>query len=298
MTFTINNSPFYGKEGKFVTSRHLRERLMREVESDAALRVQEGGSSDVFKVFGRGILHLSILMERMRREGYEFAVGQPRVIFREIDGHKAEPIEELVIDVPAEWEGKSIELAGLRRGLLIKMEEKGSVKRLVFHIPSRGLIGLRNRLLTATAGEAVMYHRFYQYEYFKGSIPRRLNGVLISMDTGTVNAYALDSLQDRGIFFISPGQDTYEGQIVGECNKDKDIVVNVQKSKKLSNMRASGSDRALKVAPPRDMSLEQCLEFIEDDELVEITPKALRLRKTILNENDRKRQNAQKLKAI
>ncbi|MBN2426120.1 MAG: translational GTPase TypA [Calditrichaceae bacterium] len=297
MTFTINNSPFYGKEGKYVTSRHLRDRLSREMESDVALKVMDGGSPDMFKVYGRGILHLSILMEKMRREGYEFAVGQPRVIYKEIDGHKAEPIEELVIDVPSAWEGKVIELVSQRKGILNKMEEKGSVRNLVFHIPSRGLIGLRNRLLTATTGEAVMYHRFYQYEYFKGSIPKRQNGVMIAMTTGIVNGYALDALQDRGVFFVSPGQQIYEGQIVGEYNKESDIVVNVQKAKKLSNMRASGSDKAYKIAPAKELSLEQCLEFIDDDELVEITPKSLRLRKIVLNENDRRRLNAQKIKS-
>ncbi len=296
MTFTINNSPFFGKEGKYVTSRHLRDRLNLEMESDVALKVVDGGSPDVLKVYGRGILHLSILMEKMRREGYEFAVGQPRVVYKEIDGHKAEPIEELVIDVPSTWEGKVIELVSVRKGILVSMEEKGSVKNLVFHIPSRGLIGLRNRLLTATTGEAVMYHRFYQYEYFKGSIPKRQNGVMIAMSTGMVNGYALDALQDRGIFFISPGEQVYEGQVVGEYNKEGDIVVNVLKSKKLTNMRAAGSDKALKIAPPRILSLEQCLEFINEDELVEITPKALRIRMIILNENDRKRHQSQKSK--
>ncbi|HHJ52346.1 MAG TPA: translational GTPase TypA [Caldithrix abyssi] len=295
MTFTINTSPFFGKEGKYVTSRHLQERLYREMESDVALYVEPGSSPDVFKVSGRGILHLSILMETMRREGYEFAVGQPRVIYKEIDGKKAEPVEELVIEVPAEQAGKVIEIVGLRKAVMIKMEDKGNLKQIVYHIPSRGLIGLRNRLLTATSGEAVMYHRFYQYEYFKGSIPHRTNGVLISMGTGKVNGYALDALQDRGIFFVDPGEDVYAGQVVGAYNKEGDIVVNLQKAKKLTNMRAAHADRSLKIAPAVKMSLEECLEFIDEDELVEITPKAIRLRKTILDELERRRANAAKL---
>ena len=295
MTFTINNSPFFGKEGKFVTSRHLHDRLYRELESDVALSVHEGGSADVFKVSGRGILHLSILMENMRREGYEFSVGQPRVIYKEIDGKKAEPVEELVVEVPAEWSGKVIELVGQRKTIMVQMEDKGSLKKLVYHIPSRGLMGLRNKLLTATAGEAVMYHRFYQYEYFKGSLPKRQNGVMISMGNGPVNAYALDALQDRGKFFVRPGQEVYAGQVVGDYNKEGDIVVNLQKAKKLTNMRAASADRALKIAPPVDMSLEEYLEFIMDDELVEITPKSIRLRKTILDEQERRRVNAEKL---
>ncbi len=295
LTFTINTSPFFGKEGKYVTGRKLQERLQRETESDVALHVQLGSTPDVFKVSGRGLLHLSILMEKMRREGYEFAVGQPRVIYKEINGKKAEPVEELVIDVPAEWMGKAIEIVGQRKATMVKMEEKGHLRTLVYHIPSRGLMGLRNKLLTATAGEAQMYHRFYQYEYFKGSLPGRQNGVMISMGTGTVSAYALDALQDRGRFFVRPGEEVYAGQVVGEYNKEGDIVVNLQKTKKLTNMRAAAADRALKIAPPLELSLEEYLEFIEDDELVEITPKSIRVRKMILDENQRRRANAEKL---
>ncbi|WP_456405860.1 translational GTPase TypA [Caldithrix abyssi] len=289
MTFTINTSPFFGREGKYVTSRQLHDRLMRETESDVALRVKVGSSPDVFKVSGRGILHLSILMENMRREGYEFAVGQPRVIFKEIDGKKAEPVEELVIDVPAEWMGKVIEIVGQRKATMVKMEEKGNLRKLVYHIPSRGLLGLRNKLLTATSGEAVMYHRFYQYEFFKGSLPHRQNGVMISMGTGQVNAYALNALQDRGLFFVEPGEEVYTGQVVGEYNKEGDIVVNLQKAKKLTNMRAAAADKALKIAPAVKMSLEEYLEFIEQDELVEITPESIRIRKMILDEIERRR---------
>ncbi len=295
MTFTINNSPFFGKEGKYVTSRHLHDRLYREMESDVALKVEDGGAPDIFKVSGRGILHLSILVENMRREGYEFAVGQPKVIYKEIDGRKAEPVEEMVVEVPDEQAGKVIEIVGQRRAVMVRMEEKGSVKEIVYHIPSRGLIGLRNKLLTASAGEAVMFHRFYQYEFFKGSIPHRQNGVMISMSDGPVNSYALDSLQDRGTFFVRPGENVYTGQVVGEYNKEGDIVVNVQKAKKLTNMRAAHADRALKIAPPLDMSLEECLEFIDDDELVEITPKSIRIRKIILDDLERRRVNAVKL---
>ena len=295
MMFTINTSPFFGKEGKFVTSRHLHDRLFREMESDVALRVEEGNSPDVFKVSGRGVLHLSIFMENMRREGYEFAVGQPRVIYKEINGKKAEPVEELVIEAPAKWIGKVIELVGQRKATMVKMEEKGNLRQVVYHIPSRGLMGLRNKLLTATAGEAQMYHRFYQYEYFKGSLPKRQNGVMISMGTGTVNAYALDALQDRGRFFVRPGEEVYAGQVVGEYNKEGDIVVNLQKAKKLTNMRAAAADKALKIAPPLELSLEEYLEFIDDDELVEITPKSIRIRKMILDEQKRRRANAEKL---
>jgi len=295
MMFTINNSPFYGKDGKYVNSRHLRDRLLRELESDVALDVKEGHSTDMFKVSGRGVLHLSILMENMRREGYEFAVGQPHVIYKEINGKKAEPVEELVIEVPDEWSGKVIELVGQRRATMIKMENKGNLKEITYHIPSRGLMGLRNKLLTSTSGEAMMYHRFYQYEYFKGSLPHRQNGVMISMGKGSVNAYALDSLQDRGKFFVKPGDQVYPGQIVGEFNKEGNLSVNLQKAKKLTNMRAASSDRALKIAPALEMSLEECLEYIEDDELVEITPKSIRLRKTILDELKRRRVNVERL---
>jgi GTP-binding protein len=298
LTFTINTSPFFGKEGKYVTSRHLRDRLMKELELDVALRVEPTNSPDSYKVSGRGILHISILIENMRREGFEFAVGMPRVIYKEIDGHKAEPVEELVVDVPGELSGKVIELVSPRKGALVSIEDKGSFKNLVFHIPSRGLMGLRNKLLTATTGEAVMNHRFYQYEFFKGSIPQRLNGVLISMGQGQVIPFAVDALQDRGQFYVDPGVDVYTGQIVGSNNKDADIVVNVQKAKKLSNMRASGSDRSMKIAPAIKMSLEENLEFISDDELVEVTPKSIRIRKMILDENGRRRAESAKNKSV
>ncbi|HID38772.1 MAG TPA: translational GTPase TypA [Calditrichaeota bacterium] len=294
MTFTINTSPFFGKEGKYVTSRHLHDRLFREMESDVAIKVEETAQPDVYKVYGRGVLHLSILMEKMRREGYEFAVGQPKVIYKQIDGRKAEPVEELVVEVPDSYAGRVIDIVGQRRAVMVKMEAKGSLKHLVYHIPSRGLIGLRNKLLTATNGEAVMYHRFYQYEFFKGSIPQRQNGVLVSMGTGQVNAYALNNLQDRGYFFIPPGVQVYAGQVVGEYNKDGEVIVNLQKAKKLTNMRAAGSDKALKVAPHVQMTLEESLEFIADDELVEITPTSVRIRKSVLNELERRRLHSTK----
>lgn len=297
MTFMVNNSPFYGKEGKYVTSRQVRERLYKEIKSDVALRVEDTASPDSFKVYGRGILHLSILIENMRREGYELQVGQPKVIYKEIDGKKAEPVEILIIDVPADFAGKAIEIIGQQRGELVKMEPKGNVQHLEFHIPSRGLIGLRNRLLTATSGEAVMHHRFYQYEYFKGSIPQRQNGVLISMADGPSTSYALDGLQDRGGFFVFSGDVVYKGQIIGANNKDKDLEVNIQREKKLTNMRAAGSDRALKLAPPIVFTLEEALEFINDDELVEVTPESIRLRKIHLDENERKRAKQDKLMA-
>ena len=298
MTFTINTSPFFGKEGKYVTSRHLRDRLYQELESDVALRIEPTASPDSYKVSGRGILHLSILIENMRREGYEFAVGQPKVIYKEIDGHKAEPVEELVIDVPDALSGKAIELVSQRRGSLESIEDKGSFKHLTFHIPSRGLMGLRNKILTATSGEAVMTHRFYQYEFFKGSIPHRQNGVMISLGQGPVVPYAVDALQDRGYFIVDPGENVYIGQVVGSYNKDSDITVNLQKSKKLTNMRASGSDRSMKITPAVKMSLEECLEFIDDDELVEITPKSIRIRKILLDENERRRAQSAKLKKV
>ncbi len=298
MMFTVNTSPFYGRDGKYVTSRHLQERLKHELETDVALRVEETGSPDTLKISGRGILHLSILMENMRREGYEFAVGQPKVIYKEIDGHKAEPIEELVVEVPEAWAGKVFEILGERKADMVGMETKGSLQHLVYHIPSRALIGLRNKLLTATNGEGVMYHRFYQYEYFKGSLPKRANGVLISMGDGLTNSYALDNLQDRGSFFVNPGEDLYTGQIVGIHNKEIDLVVNIQKAKKLSNMRASGSDRALKIVPALKYTLEEYLEFIAPDELVEVTPQALRLRKIILDDQDRRRHESQLKKAL
>ena len=289
MLFTINNSPFFGKEGKFVTSRHLRDRLMKEIEKNLALRVEPTDSEDRFLVYGRGILHLSVLIETMRREGYELQVGQPQVIFKEIDGVKCEPIETLVVDVPQETAGKVIELATQRKGELLIMEPKGDLQHLEFNIPSRGLIGLRNNVLTATQGEAIMNHRFTAYEPFKGPIPGRINGSLISMEGGQCTAYAIDKLQDRGVFFVEPGEDLYTGQVIGEHSRDNDIVVNVQKGKKLTNMRASGSDDNVRIAPPKRFSLEESMEYIQKDEYLEITPKSIRMRKIYLDENERTR---------
>ncbi|MEL6822476.1 MAG: EF-Tu/IF-2/RF-3 family GTPase, partial [Calditrichota bacterium] len=294
MMFMVNNSPFFGKEGQFVTSRQLRERLEKEMQIDVALRVEETGSPDRFKVYGRGILHLSIFIENMRRQGYELQVGQPQVIFREVDGKKHEPIEILVVDVPSDYSGKVIELAGQRRGELREMTSKGDMQHLEFLIPSRGLMGLRNRLLTATAGEAVMHHRFHDYGPYRGEISQRVNGALVSMAAGASTPYAIDALQDRGIFFIHPGDVVYKGQVIGENSKDNDLEVNIQRSKKLTNMRASGSDKAVKVAPPVIFSLEEALEYINDDELVEVTPQSIRLRKIYLDENDRKRARQNK----
>jgi len=295
MNFTVNTSPLYGKEGKYVTSRHLRDRLFEELQHNVAMRIEETGSPDTYKVSGRGILHLSIFMENMRREGYEFAVGPPKVIYKEIHSKKAEPIELLVLDVPNHYTGKVIEIVGQRKGEMVKMEQKGGLTTLEFHIPSRGLMGLRNRILTVTSGEGTMHHRFYQYEYFKGSIVQRQNGVLVSMHDGASTAYAIDSLQDRGKFFIEPGDIVYRGQIVGEYNKDNDIEVHVQRGKKLTNMRASGADKAVKIAPALKFTLEEALEYIKDDELVEITPKSLRMRKLYLDPNERKRYKTKKV---
>ncbi|MBM3171339.1 MAG: translational GTPase TypA [Bacteroidetes bacterium] len=289
MVFTINNSPFYGREGQFVTSRHLRDRLMKEIEKNLALKVMETDSQDTFMVFGRGILHLSILIETMRREGYELQVGQPRVIIKEIDGKKCEPVEILTIDVPEEYSGKAIEQVTLRKGELQIMEPKGDLIHLEFEIPSKALIGLRTALLNATAGEAVVTHRFESYQPIKGNVPERQNGSLIALETGTAIAYALDKLQDRGRFFIAPGEEVYMGQVVGEHSRDNDLVVNLTKTKKLSNVRASGTDDKVQLAPPIRFSLEENLEYIQEDEYVEITPKSMRLRKILLDENDRKR---------
>lgn len=290
MLFTINNSPFFGKEGKFVTSRHVRDRLMKETEKNLALRVVQGDSEDKFLVFGRGILHLSVLIETMRREGYELQVGQPQVLFKEGEnGERLEPIETLVVDVPEETAGKVIELATQRKAELLIMEPKGDLQHLEFNIPSRGLIGLRSNVLTATQGEAIMNHRFKSYEPYKGTIPGRINGSMISMGNGPAVAYAIDKLQDRGVFFVDPGEDVYMGMVVGEHNRQNDIVVNLQTSKKLTNMRASGSDDNVKIAPKINFSLEECMEYIQKDEYLEVTPKSLRMRKIYLDENERKR---------
>ncbi|MEJ8756039.1 translational GTPase TypA [Pontibacter sp. H259] len=291
MLFTINNSPFFGKEGKFVTSRHLRDRLFKETEKNLALRVQETDREDSFLVFGRGILHLSVLIETMRREGYELQVGQPQVIYKEIDGQRQEPIEQLVVDVPEETAGKVIELVSMRKGELNVMEPKGDLQHLEFTIPSRGLIGLRNNVLTATAGEAIMNHRFLRYEPYKGAIPGRNNGSIISMETGPGTAYSIDKLQDRGVFFVDPGIDVYMGQVIGEHNRQNDITVNIQKGKKLTNMRASGSDDNTKIAPAKNFSLEEAMEYIQKDEYLEVTPKSLRMRKIYLDENERNRMS-------
>ncbi|MBA3704405.1 MAG: translational GTPase TypA, partial [Bacteroidetes bacterium] len=272
MLFTINNSPFFGKEGKFVTSRHIRDRLFKELEKNLALRVEETGSADSHLVFGRGILHLSILIETMRREGYEMQVGQPQVIIKEIDGVKCEPIEYLTVDVPEESSGKVIEYVSQRKGDMLLMEPKGDLLHLEFEIPSRGIIGLRNNLLTATAGEAIMAHRFKAFEPWKGPIPSRNNGVLISGELGTAIAYSIDKLQDRGKFFVDPGQPIYTGQIIGENNRQDDIVVNITKEKKLTNMRASGTDDKMRIAPKINFSLEEAMEYIQIDEYVEVTP--------------------------
>lgn len=288
MLFTINNSPFFGKEGKFVTSRHLHDRLHKEMEKNLALKVLPTDSADAFLVYGRGILHLSVLIETMRREGYELQVGQPQVILKEIDGKKCEPIETLVVDVPAEVSGKVIELVTQRKGELLIMETKGDMQHLEFEIPSRGIIGLRNNVLTATAGEAVMAHRMKDYQPWKGTIPGRLAGVLVSMDKGQTTAYSIDKLQDRGRFFIDPGVDIYEGQIVGEHTRDNDLVVNIVKGKQLTNMRASGSDDNARIAPAIKFSLEEAMEYIQADEYIEVTPQSIRLRKIYLTENERK----------
>ena len=297
MLFTINNSPFYGRDGKFVTSRHLRDRLFKEIEKNLALRVESTESEDRFLVFGRGILHLSILIETMRREGYELQVGQPQVLFKEVDGVRHEPIETLVVDVPETTAGKVIELATQRKGELLIMEPKGDLQHLEFDIPSRGIIGLRSNVLTATQGEAIMTHRFKAYEPHKGNIPERINGSLIAMETGPGTAYSIDKLQDRGRFFVDPGEEVYMGQVIGEHTRDNDIVVNIQRAKQLTNMRASGTDEAAKIAPKVQFSLEECLEYIQKDEYVEVTPKAIRMRKVYLDENERKR-SSNKSKAV
>lgn len=290
MLFCINNSPFFGKEGKFVTSRHLRDRLFKELEKNLALRVEETNSADSYLVYGRGILHLSVLIETMRREGYELQVGQPQVIIKEIDGVKCEPVEYLTVDVPEESAGKVIEYVSQRKGDMLLMEPKGDLQHIEFEIPSRGIIGLRNNILTATAGEAIMAHRFKAFEPWKGVIPNRNNGVLISGEQGTAIAYSIDKLQDRGKFFVEPGEPIYTGQVIGENNRQDDMVVNITKEKKLTNMRASGTDDKMRIAPKINFSLEEAMEYIQGDEYVEITPNCIRLRKILLDENDRKRQ--------
>jgi GTP-binding protein len=290
MLFSINNSPFFGRDGKFVTSRHLRDRLMKETEKNLALRVYDTDSADSFLVYGRGILHLGVLVETMRREGYELTVGQPQVIVKEVNGKKCEPYETLVVDVPQEFASKVIDLVTRRKGEMLVMETKGDMQHLEFEIPSRGLIGLRTNMLTATAGEAVMAHRFNEYKPWKGPIPGRNNGVLLAKEPGTTTGYSLDKLQDRGFFFVDPGEEVYKGMIIGENNKPGDLVVNPNEGKKLTNMRASGSDAATNIAPKTQLTLEECMEYIQHDECIEVTPNFIRMRKTILDEEERKRQ--------
>lgn len=293
MLFSINNSPFYGKDGKFVTSRHLRDRLMKETEKNLALRVEESEGGEAFVVYGRGILHLGILIETMRREGYELTVGQPQVIVKELHGTKCEPYESLVVDVPQEFASKVIDLVSRRKGEMQVMETKGDMQHLEFEIPSRGLIGLRTQMLTATTGEAVMAHRFTEYKPWKGPIPGRNNGVLLSKNTEKTTGYSIDKLQDRGTFFVDPGEDVYAGQIIAEHIKPGDLVVNATEGKKLTNHRASGSDDATRIAPKTLLTLEECMEYIEQDECIEVTPNFIRMRKVILNEEERKRVQKQ-----
>jgi GTP-binding protein len=289
MLFSINNSPFFGKDGKFVTSRHLRDRLMKETEKNLALKVEDTDSADSFMVYGRGILHLGVLIETMRREGYELTIGQPTVIVKNIDGVKSEPFETLVVDVPEEFASKVIDLVTRRKGELQVMETKGDMQHLEFEIPSRGLLGLRTNMLTNTAGEAVMNHRVSGYKPWKGVIPARSNGVMVAKEAGTTTGYSLDKLQDRGYFFVDPGEEVYRGMIIGENNKPGDLVVNPNEGKKLTNMRASGSDAATNIAPKRLMTLEECMEYIQQDECIEVTPHHIRMRKVILDEEERKK---------
>ena len=293
MLFTINNSPFFGKEGKFVTSRHIQDRLDKELDKNLALRVSKSPEEDAWTVYGRGVLHLSVLIETMRREGYELQVGQPQVIYKDIDGVRHEPIEELTINVPNEYSSKIIDMVTRRRGEMLSMEAQADRVNIEFNIPSRGIIGLRTNVLTASAGEAIMAHRFKEYQPYKGDIERRTNGSMVAMESGTAFAYAIDKLQDRGRFFINPQEEVYAGQVVGEHIHENDLVINVTKSKKLTNMRASGSDDKARIVPPIIFSLEEALEYIKEDEYIEVTPKSMRMRKIILDELERKRANKQ-----